>query len=107
VTTVVRREDLARTVADAVLDVPGVAGLTGGPGVEVATLFAGGKVVGLRIGDGAVDVHLVADRIPLHQVAEDAAAAAQRVLSAVGDPRQVNIVIEDVVAGAIDRRSRT
>ena len=44
-----RREDLARAVADAVVGVPGVARLSPGTGVEVATLFPGGKVIGLRL----------------------------------------------------------
>ena len=45
----VRREDVARAVADAVLAVPGVAGLSPGTGVEVSTQFSGGKVIGVRL----------------------------------------------------------
>lgn len=103
-TTVVRREDLALSVAEAVNAVPGVAGLTGGPGVEVATLFAGGKVVGLRLGQERVEVHIVVDKVPLRPVADEAAAAARRVLTAAGDRRGVQLVVDDVVAEAVDRR---
>ena len=102
-----RREDLARAVADAVVDVPGVTRLSPGTGVEVATLFAGGKVIGLRLSGEVVEVHLVADRVPLPPIADEAAAAARRVLSAAGDPRDVLVVMEDVEASAVERRART
>ena len=102
-----RREDLARAVADAVIDVPGVARLHPGTGVEVATLFPGGKVIGLRLSGEAVEVHLVADRVPLPPVADEAAGAAQRVLAAAGDGRDVRVVVEDVEASAVERRAHT
>jgi len=102
----VRREDIARAVADAVIDVPGVARLSPGTGVEVATLFPGGKVIGLRLSGEVVEVHLVADRVPLPPIADEAAAAAGRVLSAAGDPRDVLVVIDDVEAHAVERRGR-
>jgi len=104
-----RREDLAQAVADAVTAVPGVARLTGGPGVEVATLFSGGKVVGLRLSSDPVEVHIVADRMPLPPVADEAVAAARRVLSAAGDDREVRVVVVDVESEAmatLDRRGR-
>ena len=104
--TPVRREDLARSVADAVTAVPGVAAMSPGSGVEVATLFAGGKVIGLRLGPDAVDVHIVADRVPLQPVADEAAEAARRVLAAAGDERSVRVVVEDVMMDALDRRER-
>jgi len=107
VTTVVRREDLAHAVAEAVTAVPGVARLSPGSGVEVAALYAGGKVVGLRLSGDVVGVHIVADRVPLQPVADEAAAAARRALSAAGDDREVNVVVEDVESAALDRRSRT
>jgi phenylpyruvate tautomerase PptA (4-oxalocrotonate tautomerase family) len=106
VTTVVRREDLARSLADAVTAVPGVAALTGGPGVEVATFFSGGKVTGLHLGDDQVDVHVVIDQTPLQVVAEAAAGAALRVLSAAGDSRRVQVIVEDVALEALGRRGR-
>jgi hypothetical protein len=106
VTTVVRREDLARAVADAVTAVPGVAGLTGGFGVEVATMFAGGKVVGVHLGEDQVEVHIVADQAPLTRVADEAAEAALRVLAAVDDPRPVRVFVDDVAIETFDRRGR-
>jgi len=102
---VVRREDIARSVADAVTAVPGVAGLHPGFGVEVATLFSGGKVIGLRLSGDAVELCITADRVPLTPVAEAAAAAAHRVLAALGDDRPINVVVADVTPGAMDRRS--
>jgi hypothetical protein len=85
---------LARSIADAVTAVPGVRRLTGGA-IEVATRFAGGKVLGVRLAD-TVEVHLVADLVPLPPVAEQAARAAKSVLAKTGDGRQVEVVIEDV-----------
>ena len=91
-------------MAEAVLAVPGVARLSPGSGVEVATLFAGGKVVGLRLSGETVAVHIVADRGPLPAIADEVAVAARLVLAAAGDDRAVTVVIEDVEAGALDRR---
>jgi hypothetical protein len=103
----VRREDVARAVADAVLEVPGVARLSPGSPVEVSTLFAGGKVVGVRLSGDVVEVHIVADRGPLPAVAEQTSIAAKRVLSASGDARDVLVVVDDVEESAVDRRART
>ena len=105
-TAVVRREDVARAVADAVTAVPGVAGLSPGSGVEVSTQFAGGKVVGVRLTGDEVEIHIVADQVPLGRVGDEAAAAARRVLTANGDTRPVIVVIDDVAAEALDRRAR-
>lgn len=102
---IVRREDLALSVAEAVLAVPGVAALHPGFGVEVATLFSGGKVVGVRLSGETVQVYLTANRVPLQPVAEEAAAAAGRVLSAAGDPRPVEVVVADVTTAALNRRT--
>jgi hypothetical protein len=101
-----RREDLAHAIADAVTEVPGVAGLTPGDGVEVATLYSGGKVVGLRLSSDPVQVHIIADRTPLPPVAEAAAAAARRVLAAAGDDREVQVVVADLAPQLTDRRGR-
>lgn len=101
----VRREDIARSIADAVLAVPGVAALHPGFGVEVATHFSGGKLIGVRLSGEQVEVCLTADRVPLPAVAEQAAIAAGRVLSAVGDDRPVNVVVADVESSALDQRS--
>lgn len=100
----VRREDIAQAVADAVRAVPGVAGLSPGTGVEVSTQFSGGKVIGVRlIGDEAA-VHIIADRLPLPPIANEAAAAARQVLRAAGDDRPVVVVIDDIASDAMTRR---
>jgi len=100
----VRIEDIARSVADAVLAVPGVAGLSPGTGVEVSTQFSGGKVIGVRLTGEEVAVHITADWMPLPPIASEVAAAAARVLAAVGDNRPVSVVIDDVVPEAFTRR---
>jgi hypothetical protein len=101
----VRREDIARAVADAALAVPGVAGLSPGTGVEVSTQFSGGKVIGVRLTGDEVEVHIIADRVPLPPIANEAAAAAGRVLKAGGDDRPVVVVVDDIVPHAMTRRS--
>jgi hypothetical protein len=101
----VRREDIARAVADAVLAVPGVARLSPGSGVEVSTQFSGGKVIGVRLTGDEVEVHIVADRIPLPPIANEAAAATGQVLAATGDDRPVVVVVDDIVTDALTRRA--
>jgi hypothetical protein len=105
VIAVVRREDLAKSIEDAVIATPGVAALHPGFDVEVATYYSGGKVVGLSLSGDTVDIYVTADRVPLRAVADDAAAAAAQVLAAVGDQRPVNIVVADVTESGLNRRS--
>jgi hypothetical protein len=105
VISVVRREDLAKAVEHAVIATPGVAALHPGFEIEVATYYSGGKVVGLNLVGDTVDIYLTADRVPLREVADDAAAAAARVLAAGGDHRPVNVVIADVTESGLNRRS--
>jgi hypothetical protein len=100
----VRLEDVAHAVADAVLAVPGVAGLSPGRGVEVSTQFPGGKVVGVRLSGDEVCVRITADRVPLPAVAAQVRASARRVLAAAGDDRPVTVFIDDVTPAALDRR---
>jgi hypothetical protein len=100
----VRREDIARAVAEAVQAVPGVAGLSPGTGVEVSTQFSGGKVTGVRLTGDEVEVHIIAGRGPLPPIANEAAAAARRVLRTVGDDRPVVVVVDDIAADALTRR---
>ena len=64
-----RRGRLALAVAAAVDTVGGVR-RTGGPGVEVATQYPGGRVLGVRLGTDEVTVHIVAERLPLDAVAD-------------------------------------
>jgi hypothetical protein len=107
VTAVVRREDLAHAAADAALAVPGVARLSRGHGVEVSTQYAGGKVLGVRLGGERAEVHIVADRVPLPPITDQVAAAVGGVLAAAGEPKPVTVVVADIEAAAVDRRARS
>jgi hypothetical protein len=104
VTATVRRSDLAEAAADAALRVPGVAGLSAGTGVEVATYYPGGKTLGVRLRDDGAEVHIVAGRAPLPPLAEEVAVAVGRVLAAAGAARPVTVVVDDVAEWALDRR---
>ena len=104
-TTVVRREDLALAAADAALGVPGVARLSPGSGVEVSTQYAGGKVLGIRLGGERAEVHIVADRVPLPPITDQVGAAVGAVLAAAGESKPVTVVVADVEVAAVNRRS--
>jgi hypothetical protein len=93
-------EQVASKVRDAVLAVPGVTRLTPGGPVEVATLFAGGKVVGVRLGD-AVEVHVAVDRLPIAPLAEQVRAAVRTVLERDGESRPVEVVVDDLEPEAL------
>lgn len=94
------QERLARAVADAVLGVPGVDRLAAGDGVEVATLFPGGKVTGIRLGD-PVEVHVVLGRLPVGPVAERIRVAVREVLAVAGEERTVVVTVEDLSPTAL------
>jgi hypothetical protein len=76
--------------------VPGVARLSGGRGVEAATLYPGGKVVGVVADEQAVRVHLVAGRLPLGPLVAEVRAAVAIVLAGLGAARVVDLVVEDL-----------
>ena len=92
----VDRAVLATSVASALTQVPGVARLSPGTGVEVATQFAGGKVVGVAVRDNTVVAHLVVDRLPLDRVARAARVAGEAALADLGVARRLDLVIDDV-----------
>lgn len=92
----VNRAVLAAAVATALARVPGVARLSPGTGVEVATQFAGGKVVGVAVRDGAVVAYLVVDRLPVDRVARAARVAGEAALADLGVARRLDLVIDDV-----------
>jgi len=92
---------LATAVREATLAVPGVAWLASTAAVEVATYFAGGKVVGVRLAGDTVEVHVVLDRLPVPPVASRVDQAVRQVLAAAGDPRPVRVVVEDVADVAL------
>lgn len=99
----------ADVVAAAVLAVPGVAGLDGGPFGTVASLLPGRRVIGVRIPEGAgtdgvahdggvapVEVAVVVTYgVALPALADEVAAAVRGVLGAV----QVDVTFADVVDG--------
>lgn len=89
------QERLASAVRDAALAVPGVARLTSGGAVEVATQFPGGKVVGVRLGN-PVEVHVAVDRSPIIPVTERVRAAVRAVLDRSGEHRPVEVVVDDI-----------
>jgi hypothetical protein len=101
----VDRAVLASAVASALARVPGVARLSPGTGVEVATQFAGGKVVGVGVRGDAVVAHLVIDRLPLDRVARAARAAAETALADLGVARRLDLVIDDVDLDRLPPRS--
>lgn len=86
---------LAISIADAVSAVPGVRRLSGGDAIEAATQYPGGKVVGVRLGE-TVQIHLVANLVPLPPVAAHAARTARSVLAKAGDDRPVEVFIDDI-----------
>ena len=96
VPTTVDRATLAQAVAAGVLAVPGVARLSGGRGVEAATLYPGGKVVGVVADEQAVRVHVVAGRLPLGPLVQEVRAAVAIVLAGLGTARVVDLVVEDL-----------
>lgn len=95
-------EALAGQVREAALAVPGVARLAPGTVVEVATHFAGGKVVGVRLAGGTVQVHVVVDQLPVGPVADRVAAAVREVLAGADDPRPVQVMVDDVDDAAFE-----
>ena len=90
-----RRGRLALAVAAAVDAVGGVR-RTGGPGVEVATQYPGGRVLGVRLGADEVTVHIVAERLPLDAVADAVRFAASSALARLGDSRAVAVSVDDL-----------
>jgi hypothetical protein len=90
-----RRGRLALAVAAAVDTVVGVR-RSGGPGVEVATQYPGGRVVGVRLGGEQIVVHIIAERLPLQTVADAVHAAVGATLAGLGDRRAVAVRIDDL-----------
>lgn len=90
-------EPEADRLAEIVLAQPGVAGLHRGQFGEVATYLPGRRVSGIRIGDDAVEIHLV---VTTDQPVWDVADAVRlAVLPEVGG-RAVDLVIGDVATAA-------
>ncbi|GAA4207635.1 hypothetical protein [Actinocatenispora rupis] len=97
---------LARAVAAAAGSTPGVARLVPGTGVPVVTHVPGGTVTGVGLGPAAVSVHVAVDRFPLEPVITGVVEAVSAVLAGAGDPRRVEVVVEDVDEAAVRRAAR-
>jgi hypothetical protein len=83
----------AELIADAVLAVPGVAGLHGGMFGEVATYLPGRRVLGVALGDDSCAIH-ISVRYPAHviETAERVRAALVPMLDV-----PVDVTVEDVL----------
>ncbi|MCA1847025.1 MAG: hypothetical protein LC792_28305 [Actinobacteria bacterium] len=80
-------------IAEQVAACRSVARMSPGPFGEVATYLPGRRVPGVRIGDGRVEVHVVACwgvRVP------DLAAEVRAVLGRVAGGRPVDVHVDDV-----------
>lgn len=92
----------ARAVADAVLAVPTVDGFDSGRHGEVALLYPGLRVPGLRWAGGRLELHLRAlfdpeDPVPLALTSEVARAAAN---DALGGRFPIDVIVADVARAA-------
>jgi hypothetical protein len=95
------RGAVARAIAAGVASVPGVRRLHPGRGVEAATQYPGGKVVGVELGARRLRVHVVLDLLPVGPVVRRVHAVAGTVLRAAGLPLPVEVVVEDLDGGAL------
>jgi len=91
-----RRRAIADSVAAAVDEVPGVRRTFGSGVVECSTLYPGGRVEGVALGDDVVQVCVALARLPVPKVAAEVAAAAWEALTALGDGRRVDVVVDDL-----------
>ena len=92
----------AEAIAEAVRALPSVAALGGGSVTDVATFLPGRRVVGVRIGEETVEVHVTARYgVPLHDLADSVRAAAA--LHAAGRP--VDVTIENIEVPGMDEPS--
>lgn len=84
----------AATLAAAVRACPSVVELSGGAMAEFATYLPGERVVGIRLADDSVDVHVVV-RWSVRSLPEAAEEIRSGLLALVGG-RTINVFIEDV-----------
>jgi hypothetical protein len=91
--------DEADTIDAIVRAVPGVADLHAGMYGEVGTYLPGRRVVGIRVGAHAIEVHITAraDR-PVH----DTAAAVRAAIAARWPDVTVDVTVEGVVLPPLD-----
>lgn len=92
--------DLTERIAAAVRTVAGVADLHAGMFSEVATYLPGRRVIGVRIGESRVDIHVA---LFLEAPILATATAVQRAVAALTD-LPVDVTVEDVVPAATHTR---
>lgn len=83
----------AEAVADAVVSCPGVVRMATGSPVEVATYLPGRRVHGVRIGDGVVEVHIVARP---GTVLPELADTVRRTVATVIPAKAVDVFVDDL-----------
>ena len=86
----------ARSIASKVKDVHGVAGLHAGRFGEVALLYPGERISGLRRVSGAGELHIeihIAAGVNLHDLASDIRVVAQKACSI--DLGRVDVIFSD------------
>jgi hypothetical protein len=95
------RMAIAQTVADSVARMAGIARLTAGSGVEVATYYPGGKTVGVAVDENGVAVHVAISALPVLDVVEQVRAIVIQALQARGWSLPVDVVVEDIDLDAL------
>jgi len=85
--------ELADSIAEAILAVPGVAALHPGMFGEVGTYLPGRRVTGVRITDDTVDVH-----VTVHEGVDvrGTAAAVRDAVVLVAPGSTVDVTVEDI-----------
>ena len=85
----------AEAVAAAAAACPGVVQLATGSPVEVATYLPGRRVHGVRLGDGVVEVHIVA---LTGEVLPDVAEEVRRAVATVVPGQTVDVFVDDLAS---------
>jgi hypothetical protein len=89
----------AEAVAAAAASCPGVARLSRGVPVEVATYLPGRRIYGVRIDDRSVEVHVVAcPGTPLPELA----AEIRQAVSPIAPKRAIDVFVDDIELGPED-----
>jgi hypothetical protein len=83
----------AEVIAGAVSRIPSVAALGGGPGVQAATFLPGRRVVGVRLDDDVVEVHVTARYgVSLPDLGEE----VRHVVAPLAPGCQVEVYVDDL-----------
>jgi hypothetical protein len=100
----VDRAALARGIAAAVMSVPGVAALSPGAAMEASTLYPGGRVIGVVIGEHEITVRFVAEQLPLQDVLERVRAAVAATQASLDSHLAIAMVVDDLVLERLPAR---